>query len=39
MSGVSGEGVDTVLRAIVKEINKQRSRSKVRKELKREWAP
>ena len=39
MSGVSGEGVDTVLRAIVKEINKKRSRSHVRKDPKREWAP
>ena len=40
ISGVSGEGVDTVLRAMAKEIAKQRSRSnRSQGDAKREWAP
>jgi GTP-binding protein len=39
ISGVSGEGVDAVLRAIVKEIDKQRGRRSVRRDVKPEWTP
>jgi GTP-binding protein len=39
ISGVSGEGVDDVLRAVVKEIVKRRGKKAVRKEAKPEWSP
>ena len=39
MSGVSGEGVDEVLRALAKVINKRRTTEKKAKEPKREWMP
>jgi GTP-binding protein len=39
MSGVSGEGVDDVLRAIAREIVKKRGKTAVLKEAKAEWSP
>ncbi len=39
ISGVSGEGVDEVLRAIAREIVKRRGKKVVRKEAKPEWSP
>lgn len=39
MSGVSGEGVDEVLRALAKLITKRRTGEKKAKEPKREWMP
>ncbi len=39
MSGVSGEGVDEVLRAIAKVIAEKRASDKAEKEPKREWMP
>jgi GTP-binding protein len=39
ISGVSGDGVDDVLRAIVREIVKRRGKKIVRKEAKPEWSP
>ena len=39
VSAVSGEGVDSVLRALLKEIAKRRSKNVVRKEAKPEWSP
>jgi hypothetical protein len=39
VSGVSGDGVDDVLRAIVREIVKRRGNKIVRKEAKPEWSP
>ena len=39
ISGVSGEGVDEVLRAIAKEIVKRRRKSVTRKAAKAEWTP
>ena len=39
MSAVSGEGVDSVLRALVKEIGKRRSKTIARREKKPEWSP
>jgi len=39
MSGVSGEGVDAVLRALAKEIAKRRAKDKKAGAPKRDWAP
>ena len=39
ISGVSGDGVDEVLRAIAREVVKRRQKKAVRKEPKREWSP
>jgi GTPase len=39
MSGVSGEGVDEVLRALAKVINERREGEKKAREPKREWQP
>jgi GTP-binding protein len=39
ISGVSGDGVDDVLRAIVREIVKRRGKKIVRQEAKPEWSP
>jgi GTP-binding protein len=39
MSGVSGEGVDDVLRALARKIEAGRSKTRVRSEPKRSWAP
>ena len=39
MSGVSGEGVDAVLRAVAKVIGKKRTADKKAKEPKKDWAP
>jgi GTP-binding protein len=39
ISGVSGAGVEDVLRAIAKEIVKRRGKKIVRKEVKPEWSP
>ena len=39
ISGVSGAGVDEVLRAIAKEVVKRRGKKTVRKEAKPEWSP
>ena len=39
VSAVSGEGVDVVLRALVKEIARKRARKIVRKEAKAGWSP
>jgi GTP-binding protein len=39
MSGVSGEGVDDVLRALAKLITKRRTGEKKAKEPKKEWMP
>ena len=39
MSGVSGEGVDVVLRLVAKEIDKRRAKAKARTAPKDGWAP
>ncbi|MGH6872073.1 MAG: GTPase ObgE [Rhizomicrobium sp.] len=39
MSGVSGEGVDEVLRMLVRLIDKTRAKAKTRAGAKRSWAP
>jgi GTP-binding protein len=39
MSAVSGEGVDAVLRALVKEIVRRRGKTVARREVKPEWSP
>ena len=39
ISAVSGEGVDTVLRALLKEIVKRRGKPVARREQKPEWSP
>ena len=39
MSGVTGEGVDAVLRALAKEIAKRRAKEKTARNKARDWAP
>ena len=39
MSGVTGEGVEEVLRALAKEIAKRRAKEKTARATAREWAP
>jgi GTP-binding protein len=39
ISGVSGEGVDDVLRALVKQIVKKRTKPEVAKHESKEWSP
>ena len=39
ISGVSGEGVDEVLRALAKEIGKRRAKEKKARATAREWSP
>jgi GTP-binding protein len=39
ISGVSGEGVDDVLRAVAKEIVKRRGKKRAPREAKAEWSP
>ena len=39
MSGVSGEGVDAVLRALARKVEAARARTRIRREPQRKWAP
>ena len=39
LSGVSGEGIDTALRALAKEIVKKRGPKAITKAAKKAWTP